>query len=132
MTGAVFFETCATFFKARFGGDELELPVQRDDSGQITASCRAQVIAAVGGFLSKHGIRPGASALCAIDGRGVSLRRLSVPVAQKEELQRLLRLQLEREFPVPPDQLAWGSRVLRQDAAVHEDGVADLLPPSAR
>ena len=130
MTGAAFFEICATLLKARFGSDELELPLQRDDSGQITASCRAQIIAATGGFLYKHQVRPGSRALCAIGGHGVSLRRLSLPVAPKEEFQRLLRLQLEREFPMPPDQLAWASRVLRQDASRQEVLVAAIRKES--
>lgn len=130
MTGAAFFEICAALLKARFGGDELELPLQRDDSGQITAPCRAQIIAAIGSFLYKHQIPPGSRALCAIDGHGVSLRRLSLPVAPKEEFQRLLRLQLEREFPMPPDQLAWASRVLRQDASRQEVLVAAIRKES--
>jgi hypothetical protein len=133
MTGAVFFEVSATFLKARFGADELEIPVQRDEGGQVTAACRAQIIAGISGFLSKHEVRLGTSALCAIDGHGVSLRRLSLPVAPKEEFQRLLRLQLEREFPIPPEQLAWGSRVLRQDVSRQEVLIAairkELLQP---
>ena len=130
MTGAALFEICATAFTARVDGDELELPLQRDASGQITASCRAQIIAGTGGFLSKHQVRPGGPVLCVIDGRGVSLRRLSMPAAPKEEFQKLLRLQLEREFPVPPDQLAWGSRSLRQDASRQEVLIAAIRKES--
>ena len=130
MTGAPNFEICATLFKARFGDDELELPVQRNEAGQITPSCRAVIIAAIGGFLHKHQVRPGTHALCAIDGHGVSLRRLSLPVAAREDFHRLLRLQLEREFPMPPEQLAWGSRVLRQDASRQEVLVAAIRKES--
>src|SRR5207247_2676559 len=50
----------------------------------------------------------------AIGARGVSLRRLTLPSATNEEFQRLLRLQIEREFPLPPDQLAWGYRRVGQ------------------
>jgi hypothetical protein len=130
VTGVPSFEICATLFKVRIGDDELELPVQRNETGQITPSCRAVIIAAIGGFLHKHQVRPGTHAVCAIDGHGVSLRRLSLPVAAKEDFQRLLRLQLEREFPVPPDQLAWGSRVLRQDASRQEVLVAAIRKES--
>jgi hypothetical protein len=130
MTGAAVFEFCPAHITARFGGEELELPLQRDGSGAITPSCRAQITAATAGFLYKHQVRPGSRALCAIDGRGVSLRRLSLPVAPKEEFQRLLRLQLEREFPMPPDQLAWGSRVLRLDASRQEVLVAAIRKDS--
>ncbi len=130
MTGAAFFEICKTGFKVRIGDDEIELPVQRDDSGQITASCRTQIIGATSDFLRKHQVRLGSRALCAIDGHGVSLRRFSLPAAPKEEFQRLLRLQLEREYPVPPEQLAWGSRVLRQDASRQEALVAAIRKES--
>jgi hypothetical protein len=133
MTGAAFFEISATYFKARLSGDELEIPLQRDENGEVTAACRGQIIAATSGFLHKHGVRPGSRAMCAIGGHGVSLRRLSLPAAPNQEFQRLLSLQLEREFPIPPEQLAWGSRVLRTDAARQEVLVAairkDLLGP---
>lgn len=130
MTPAVSFEVCAALFKARLGGDEWDLPLQRDEGGQITASCRSEIIAATRGFLYKHQVHAGGRALCAIGGQGVSLRRLSLPVAPKEDFQRLLRLQLEREFPVPPDQLAWASRVLRQDASRQEVLVAAIRKDS--
>jgi hypothetical protein len=39
----------------------------------------------------------------------VSLRRLALPLAPEEQQQRLLRLQIESEFPLPPEQLAWGT-----------------------
>ena len=38
------------------------------------------------------------------------MRRLSLPAASKDELQRVLRLQIESEFPLSPEDLAWGSR----------------------
>jgi hypothetical protein len=36
------------------------------------------------------------------------LRRLTLPASTREELPRLLALQIESEFPLPPDELAWG------------------------
>jgi hypothetical protein len=36
------------------------------------------------------------------------LRRLTLPASNKDDLQRLLALQIEAEFPLPPNQLAWG------------------------
>jgi hypothetical protein len=38
------------------------------------------------------------------------LRRLTLPATTKEDLKRLLALQIESEFPLPPDALAWGYR----------------------
>jgi hypothetical protein len=130
VTGDSYFEICASVLKARIGNDEVELPLQRDESGQITVSCRSQIIAILSGLLHKHQVRAGSRAMCAIDGRGVSLRRLSLPAAPKEEVHRLLRLQLEREFPVAPDLLAWGSRALRQDASRQEILVAAIRKES--
>jgi hypothetical protein len=43
------------------------------------------------------------------------LRRLTLPPATNENLYRLLSLQVESEFPVPPDELAWGYRPLALD-----------------
>ena len=62
------------------------------------------------GFLGQKGRAAGRSAFCAIGARGVSMRRLSLPAASEDELQRVLRLQIESEFPLSPDELAWGSR----------------------
>ena len=47
-----------------------------------------------------------------VGARGVSFRRVTVPQSAREDLDRLLGLQIEREFPLPPDQLAWGYRKL--------------------
>jgi hypothetical protein len=44
------------------------------------------------------------------------MRRLNVPRASsKEELQRLLLLQIEREFPLSPQELAWGYQALGRE-----------------
>jgi hypothetical protein len=127
MSELVFFQISEERLKARFGAEEFELPLQRDSAGQFTSSCRAELIASIGSALTKHQIRPGTRALCAIDGRGVSLRRISMPAAPREEFQRLLMLQLEREFPLPPEQLAWGSSVVGR-----KDGRQDLLVAAVR
>src|SRR2546422_773002 len=55
----------------------------------------------------------------------VPLRRLKLPAASNEEGQRLLRLQIEREFPLAPDALAWGS--CRVEQAATTDGKQELL-----
>ncbi|MFQ5655838.1 MAG: PilN domain-containing protein, partial [Planctomycetota bacterium] len=46
-------------------------------------------------------------ALCAVPARGVSIRSLSLPPASQEETRRLVRMQVERAFPLSPEQLAW-------------------------
>lgn len=45
---------------------------------------------------------------CALPARGVSIRKVRVPVTPKAELRRVLQLQVEASFPIPPEELAWG------------------------
>ena len=96
--------------KALNGSDTLELALERETSGRLTAGCKERVVTALRNFLKKKGWQPKLRAICAIGARGVLLRRLTVPAAGKEELQRLLLLQIENELPLPPDELAWGYR----------------------
>jgi hypothetical protein len=75
--------------------------------------------------------------VCAINARGVSVRKFSLPAGAKEQFHQRLRLQIESEFPLSPDELAWGYQQLgsatngigaKQDllvAAVKKEVVAD-------
>src|SRR4051812_9265237 len=96
------------------GEDGLELSLERQENGRLSPVCVERLTSSIKVFLNSRnwGARP--KAFCAISGRGVSLRRLELPSASKEELQRLLCLQLEREFPVHPDELAWGWQPLKK------------------
>ena len=87
-----------------------DFPLDRQENGRLTNLCREQLTRSLQGSLKRKRWQPRLRALCAIGARGVSLRRLTLPPATKEELPRLLRLQIESEFPLPPDQLAWGYR----------------------
>jgi len=91
----------------------LDLPLERLENRRLNPEHREKLAVALRGFLKEHRISPGQRALCAIGARGVSVRRLTLPATSKEELQRLLLLQIEREFPVAPEELAWGHRVVR-------------------
>jgi hypothetical protein len=95
--------------KAVHGDDAFAFPLERGENGRLTDLCRERLTLSLRGFLSQKGGR-GRSAFCAIGARGVSMRRLSLPASSEEELQRVLRLQIESEFPLSPDELAWGSR----------------------
>jgi len=88
----------------------LDFPLDRQENGRLTNLCRERLTRSLQGSLKRKRWQPRMRALCAIGARGVSLRRLTLPPATKEELPRLLRLQIESEFPLPPDQLAWGYR----------------------
>jgi hypothetical protein len=87
-------------------GRSMEAPLERAADGRLAPACKARLIEEFKRFSGTSLV--GARALCAIDGRGVSLRRLTVPAANSEEQERLLSLQIEAEFPLPPEQLAWG------------------------
>ncbi len=94
--------------KARRENDGLELPLARQPDGRLTAACKENVVAALGKFLKAKSWQPRVRAVCALGSRGVSLRRLSLPAGTEEEFHRRLLLQIEGEFPLPPDELAWG------------------------
>ena len=46
------------------------------------------------------------------------MRRLALPASTKDELRRVLLLQIESEFPLPPDELAWGYHPLDGPSAI--------------
>jgi hypothetical protein len=98
--------------KALRENDGMELPLERLADGRLTAPCKEKIIAELKNFLKAKSWQPRARALCAINSRGVSLRRLSLPAGAKEEFHRRLLLQIENEFPLPPDELAWGCQQL--------------------
>jgi Tfp pilus assembly PilM family ATPase len=114
---SLYLEIGQSSFKALLGDAGLELPLERQENGRVTASCKEKLALGLGGFLQQHRRGSGSRAFCAIGARGVSLRRLMLPPANKEELQRLLRLQLESQFPLPPEDLAWGYYPLSQNAS---------------
>jgi Tfp pilus assembly PilM family ATPase len=88
----------------------IEWPLERHENGRLTDPCRENLVSALREFMKgKPGWGLRRRAVCAIHARGVSLRRLTVPPATRENLRELLLLQIEKEFPLPPDQLAWGS-----------------------
>jgi hypothetical protein len=96
--------------QAVHGDEAFAFPIERGENGRLTDLCRERLALNLRGFLSKKGRATGRSAFCAIGARGVSMRRLSLPASSEEELGRVLRLQIESEFPLSPDELAWGSR----------------------
>ncbi|MDB6077851.1 MAG: hypothetical protein JWO82_1598, partial [Akkermansiaceae bacterium] len=109
---SLYIELGQTSFKVLKGDAGLEIPLERLENGGLTDSCREKLTHSLRDFLKKKGWQSRSHAFCAIGARGVSLRRLTLPSSTKEELQRVLRLQIESEFPLPPEELAWGYRPL--------------------
>ena len=90
------------------GGDGVEIPLDREPGGPFTAATVAGVTAAIQRLTSG---KPWLSRLhihCTLGSRGVILRPVSFPAQPRSEWASLLALQLESEFPLSPEQLAWG------------------------
>jgi Tfp pilus assembly PilM family ATPase len=111
---ALYLEIRQGTLRALRGEESLELTLERQENGRLTDVCRERVALGLQDFLHKKNWQPRLRAFCAIGARGVSLRRLSLPPSSKEELPRLLTLQIESEFPLPPEALAWGYRQLSE------------------
>jgi hypothetical protein len=125
--------------KALREDDGMELTLERHSDGRLTAPCKEKTVLALKNFLKAKNWQPRIRAVCAVGARGVSLRRLSLPAGTREEFHQRLLLQIEGEFPLPPDELAWGCQPLggpppsngimaKQEllvAAVRKEAVAD-------
>ena len=120
----LFIDIGQSFFQAVHGEDVFAFPLERAENGRLTDLCRERLALSLRGFLSQKGRAAGRSAFCAIGARGVSMRRLSLPASSEDELQRVLRLQIESEFPLSPDELAWGSRPIGPPASPANGGPA--------
>jgi hypothetical protein len=104
----VYIEIGVDRFRAIQENKGLELPLERMNNGRLSGPCRENLAARLKTFLKREKWQLPARAICAIAGSGLSLRRLVLPPAPKSEWQRLLLLQIETEFPLSPDDLAWG------------------------
>src|SRR5690348_10706692 len=104
----------------------LLIPLERQPDGRLTSECKEKVSLGLKGFLHRKSWQPRIKALCAIDARGVSLRRLSLPGSGNGDIQKVLRLQIEREFPLSPEALAWGFSPVEQDSKT-SNGANDVL-----
>jgi hypothetical protein len=91
------------------GSDGAEFPLEREANGKITGASSGAVANGLRGFLQRNGITGERSAICALPARGVNFRTITLPPGVKrEDAPRLLAMQIEAQFPVPPAELAWG------------------------
>lgn len=109
---SVYLEFGHSSLKVLSGGRAMEFPVERLENGRLTNPCRNRLRQDLQSFFKHKDWQARLPAVCAIGARGVSLRQLTLPAAPKKELPKLLHLQIESEFPLPPEQLAWGYRSL--------------------
>ena len=111
----VILEVGHSAFHVAFDAESVALPLERNGNGRLTDDCRERLTNALKAFLTQkaRGVK---NAWCAVNARGVSMRRLNLPASSPEELQRVLRLQIESEFPLSPEELAWGTQSLARHA----------------
>jgi hypothetical protein len=110
----LYFEIGTHSLKALDGQEGFELELERQPDGRLAPACKQKLTAALQQFVKRKGWQARSRAVCAIGASGVSLRRLSVPAAARDQFQRLLLLQIESAFPLPPAELAWGCQPLGQ------------------
>jgi Tfp pilus assembly PilM family ATPase len=108
------------------GLDGAEFPLERDANGRISAPSKAAVANGLRGFLQRNGIVGQRSAVCAVPARGVTFRTVALPAGvKKEDTNRLLAMQIEAQFPVPPSELAWGyTRIAIENGNGRSDGMS--------
>lgn len=123
----LFVEIGQVSLKAARENAAVELPLERQPDGRLTAASKEHLVTALRKFVSARSWQPRAKAFCAIGARGVSLRRLSLPGGPGDEFRQRLLLQIEAEFPLPPDELAWGWQTLGGSQTNGVAGKHDLL-----
>jgi hypothetical protein len=120
----LFIDIGQSSFRAVLGHEAFDFTLERGENGRLTDLCRERLTAGLRGFLGQKGRATGRSAFCALGARGVSMRRLTLPASPEDELHRVLRLQIESEFPLSPEELAWGSRPVGPPKASAASGAA--------
>lgn len=86
-------------------------PIQRESNGRISVASRQEIVNRLRALAPDS---PRSSSVpfhvwCALGVQGILLRSISLPPCKPGDLENVLRLQIENEFPVPPEALAWGS-----------------------
>jgi hypothetical protein len=110
----VYIEITQSRLKALRENAGLEIALERSPTGQLTTASKEDLALNLQKLLQRKSWQPRVRAICAISAGGVSLRRMALPAVALEELPKLMRLQIENEFPLSPDELAWGYRSLGQ------------------
>ena len=72
---ALYLEIRQGSLRALYGEEIFELPLERQESGRLTESCRERLLVALPAFLKRKNWQPRLRAICAISARGVSLRQ---------------------------------------------------------
>ena len=111
---SLFIEFNQTSATIAFDGHISTHALQHQANGLLTPTGRDALKEAIRSSIADQ--RP-AVAYCAIGIRGVSLRTLQIPPSKPENLRQILSIQIEKEFPIAPDKLAWGFKKANNSAA---------------
>ena len=111
---------------------ERMVPLRRRADGRLETASRQQLVASLRELAPRAPWQSRGSLWCALPARGVSLRRFSIPRTQPESLRRVLSLQVEARFPLPPDALAWGSVPAIGTAVSSTDGLEEVCLAAVR
>jgi hypothetical protein len=108
----------------------VELPIERDTTGALTPPSADAFRNTLSTFATAS---TGAQAFCLLPARGVSLRRISLPAANNEAIDRLLPLQIDAHFPLSSEELAWGHQPLSASVPSREGApLKELLVAAVR
>jgi hypothetical protein len=107
-TPTAFIDIGASVLRLSGAGGALELPLERGADGKLTAACREKTVLGLSRTTGRKNWQLKTKAICALNASGILLRKVTLPAVAREELPAILHLQLEREFPLAPEELAWG------------------------
>ena len=89
---AAYLELAPGRLRGTHGGETLDLPLERGAGGRLTTATREAAAAALQKLAGGASWKGRPRAYCAVPVRGVSLRRLTVAAASKEEFPKVLAL----------------------------------------
>lgn len=95
------------------GAVNVRCGVERGEDGRLSPVSRAALQRCASDLIASRSPGWCSGIVCALPGRGVSIRSISIPSnVPVTTLHSVLRLQIESQFPISPDLLAWGWRDL--------------------
>jgi hypothetical protein len=102
----------------------LDIAIERDATGALTTGAADSVRNALKMFAKNSGRE---QAICLLPARGVSIRRISLPAGSRDEIERLLPLQIDAQFPLSSEELAWGYTPLAARISSAQGTMKELL-----
>ncbi len=91
------------------GAGNVRCDVERGEDGRLSPGSLAALKRCASDLIASRSPGWCSGIVCALPGRGVSIRSVTVPsTVPAATLHSVLRLQIESQFPISPDLLAWG------------------------